>query len=137
MSAYPSSADVPTWTPPTDPPIREEALGVPPPVTYYPPLTEAEFAEGAYGPFRGIPLVEDENASYVFAWGHHDKATYAAAVNEYDYANAGGEYEYNEAHVEHTLAVTTRPGEEWVISWDPETVEASDQPSFPVTVVSR
>ena len=138
MSTYPTAADVPTWTPPTDPPIRADVA--PEPVTYYPPLTEAEFNDSTGVTHNGIPFVESEDGDYVFAYGHRDKAQFAVAVNAYDLDMNGESTGYVASDVEHTQAVALSPADGpdgWYISWAPAFVEPSDQPSFPVTVVNR
>jgi hypothetical protein len=113
------------------------------PKTVYPPLTATEFAEGAGYEFRGVPIVEDEGADYVFAYGHVEKVLYAAVVNDYDAEMQGFELEdldalYTAADVEHRWAVTTSPADGpdgWYISWADEYQEHAQR--FPVTVVNR
>lgn len=115
------------------------------PETTYRPLTAEEFNADA-PEYRGIPLVEDENADYVIAFGHVDKTAMAAAVNTYDIEDGGvdpADAVYSESDVQHLYAVTWRPADDpdgWCIRWgSPNGVPvAADAPgAFAVTVVTR
>lgn len=105
----------------------------------YPPLTAEEFASGAGFSYRGVPIVEDEWATWVFTHGHVDKETFAEVVNDYDREMDGGaESGYTASDVQHLYAVTTEPPESdsgWIIRWGSADQQHADR--FPVTVVSR
>lgn len=106
----------------------------------YPALTEQGFNEGCGYTFHDIPICEDEQASWVYTYGHRDKDQFAAAVNDYDHEVAGGDWElgYTAEDVQHLYAVTLEPADGpdgWLISWGED---AQDHPRrFPVTVVPR
>lgn len=107
------------------------------------PLTEADFNDGCGFIFRDIWLCEDEDGSYVYAYGHHDKATYAAAVNDLDKENGAHDGDpYTAEWVEHVWAIATQPADGpdgWYIMWSyleaPITQDAPN--AFPLTVVTR
>lgn len=106
----------------------------------HPPLTAEDFDLGAGYTYRGVSVVEDENATAVFAFGHHDPAEYAEVVNDYDREMTGYEpdYTYAAKDVKHKWAVTLEPANSadgWYISWREE---HQDHPlRFPITLVSR
>lgn len=107
-----------------------------------PPLTADEFNDGAGFTYRGVPIIENENATHVYAYGHVDAATMAGAVNDYDAEMVGVADEtvgaYVASEVQHTYAVTLKTPSDpdgWWISWQDVTAETPG--AFPVTVVSR
>lgn len=106
----------------------------------YPPLTAEKFADGAGYEYRGVPFVEDEHATSVFAYGHVAPALFAEVVNDYDRELLDGEPEfpYDAADVRHRWAVTVAPPEAedgWLITWHDR---YQDHPlRFPVTTVDR
>lgn len=68
------------------------------------PLTAKEF-ETVYDQDRTFALVEDEDASGVYGYGHRDKAEFAALVNDYDqYCGGDGSSCYTESDVAHSFA---------------------------------
>ena len=108
--------------------------------TFYPPLTAEQFNEGAGYTFRGVPIVEDENAEYVFAYGHVDPALFAEVVNDLDRENLEHDPDepYTADDVEHHWALTTQPADHpdgWAATWGRRPEGAWG--TFPVTVVSR
>lgn len=108
------------------------------------PLTEQEFNDGCGHTFRGIPLCEDENGEHVYAYGHRDHATYAAAVNDLDEENGADPDMTAATDVRHLYAITVKPADDpegWWIQWATNggtVLYTADTPgSFPLTVVSR
>ncbi|MDF9717375.1 hypothetical protein [Nocardioides sp. ChNu-99] len=113
-----------------------------PETTQHPSLTAEEFAAGCGYTYGGVPLCEEERAEWVFAYGHVDPDTFAAAVNAMDLDLAGEALGYEAAAVEHRWAITTIPAsspEGWWITWadDGAAVTAETPGAFPITVVSR
>ena len=104
-----------------------------------PPLTAEDFDSGTGYIFYGVPLIENEDATDVYAYGHVDPAVMAAAVTGYDQEMAGEtDFLTTDDDVRHTYAVTIKtPGdsEGWWISW--QDVTAAAPGAFPLTVVSR
>ena len=105
----------------------------------YPALTAEEFNEGCYGTFLGVPLLEDEDGSYVFAWGHRDPATFVEAIRLFDEETVGiPETTYDADDVQHRWAITLQPAdgpEGWRIQWGGVTEDTPN--AFAVTVVNR
>lgn len=108
------------------------------------PLAAEDFNHGCGFIFRGTWLCEDEDGSYVYAYGHLDKATYAAAVNDFDEENGADAGDpYTAEHVEHHWSVATQPADGpdgWWIEWnttDDEPITATTPNAFPLTVVTR
>ena len=104
-----------------------------------PSLTAEDFDSGAGYTFRGVPLIENEDGEAVYAYGHVDHETMAAAVTAYDHEVCGSdEYSTDPDEVEHLYAVTLKTPadpEGWWISW--RDVTTTTPGAFPVTVVSR
>jgi hypothetical protein len=108
------------------------------------PLAEKDFNDGCGFIFREIPLCEDEDGSYVYAYGHRDKATYALAVNDHD-AEMGADTDepYTSEHVKHYWAVAIQPHDGpdgWWVKWnllDSKPITAATTRDFPMTVVER
>lgn len=108
--------------------------------TIHAPLTAEEFSDGCGYTYRGVSIVEDENATSVFAFGHIDPALYAEVVNDYDREMLGHdpEFPYAAKDVRQRWAVTLIPADEsdgWYISWRDEHQESPRR--FPVTLVNR
>lgn len=107
----------------------------------YPPLTEQEFADGCDETRHGIPFGEDEDARFVYAWGHRDRDLFAAAVNEYDTdmgAGAPPGQGYTATDVRHVWAVTVKPPDDpdgWWVSWHRNDPDAPG--AFGMTVINR
>lgn len=99
-----------------------------------PPLTEAEFNEGTIA-YEGVLFVESEDGA-CFAYGHLDRAAFAAAVQAYYDDVCPGEYVGDDAvredEVAHAWAVTTQAGPEWMIRWGRVNAETSQ--AFPITL---
>lgn len=108
------------------------------------PLAETDFDDGCGFTFRGIPLCEDEDGSYVYAYGRLPKATYALAVNDFD-AEMGADLDepYTSEHVKHYWAVATQPHDGpdgWWVQWevlDGEPITSATPNAFAMTVVDR
>lgn len=102
-------------------------------------LTEKDFDFGPELTFNGIPLNEDENATWVFAYGHRDKNEFAEAVNEFDREMAGDTYDdemrYVGPEVQHVWLVAT----DWndYDEWFARKADAETPGAVPVTLVSR
>lgn len=107
--------------------------------TNYRALTEQEFGDGSGFEYQGIPLVEDEDGRFVFAWGHRDKHIYALAVNEYDEEMAGPQdVKYEAEDVQHVWAITVKPADHpdgWYIDWSDATADTPG--AFGLSVVNR
>jgi hypothetical protein len=104
------------------------------------PLTADEFNAGAANTRAPIPIVEDEAATHVYAYGHVDKQAMADAVTALDHEACGQHQDCltDIDDVRHTYAVTLTPADDlygWWISWDG--VEAETPGSFPITLVAR
>jgi hypothetical protein len=102
-----------------------------------PPLTAEDFNDGAGYTYRGVPIIENEDGTYVYAYGHVDPETFAGAVSDYD-AEVTLDDPTDPDAVEHLYAVTILGPdgpEGWLMSW--AGVHAETPGSFPVTVVSR
>lgn len=99
----------------------------------YPPLTESEFNYNSYDSRWAIPLQENEDGDHHYAYGHVDKADFAATIDKLMKDLGAYDEAANPDHVEHLRAVTLEPGEEWWISWRDE---YQDHPlSFPITLL--
>ena len=106
----------------------------------YRALTADEFNLGVGYTYRGIGVVEDEDANWVFGYGHPNKHSFAAAVNDYDHEMTGDASltKYTARDVQHRYAVTLKPHDDpdgWFITWADEHQNHPDR--FPVTVVNR
>lgn len=107
------------------------------------PIGAEDFNDGCGFIFRGVWLCEDEDGSYVYAYGHVDKSLYATAVNDLDKENGAFDDPYTAEHVEHHWSVATQPAdgpEGWWIKWntlDGEPITATTPNAFPLTVVTR
>jgi len=103
-------------------------------------LTAEEFNDGAGYTFRGVPIIESEDADWVYAYGHVDDETMAGAVTDYDREVSGdASLECTEPdEVQHLYAVTVKAADDpdgWWINWGNI---AEDTPgAFPITLVSR
>ncbi|SFK32220.1 hypothetical protein [Cellulomonas sp. KH9] len=101
-----------------------------------PPLTAEDFDSGSGYTFRGLPIIEDEDGTYVYTHGHVDPETFAAAVDDYDREVAGWLDDPCDADgVDHMYAVTLAGPPEWWMSWNGVTAETPG--AFPITVVTR
>lgn len=99
----------------------------------YPPLTEAEFNRGSYDSSWPIPMQQNEDGDMHYAYGHVDKAEFAAIVDRLGQELDGYDEPAEPSEVEHRRAVTLDPSEEWWISWRDE---YQDHPlSFPITIL--
>jgi hypothetical protein len=105
-----------------------------------PPLTREEFDDGCGYTFRGVPMVEHEDGTYIYAYGHVDPEQMVKAIAAYDWEVAGGEYEgYAVEDVKHVHGLTLKPPSDpdgWFIAW-PDDATAETPGSFPMTVVTR
>lgn len=88
------------------------------------------------------PFFEDEDGSYLFGYGHQDKAEFARLVAQYDISNGVDpeDADYTENDVSHLYAVAYHPvgrpeDEEWRFTWDE--VDKDSEGAFPLTVLSR
>lgn len=112
---------------------EEEQLGL------FPPLTAEEFNDGAGYVINGIPLIEDEDGQYVYAYGHIYRRDFAEAVTAFDREVAGYEVEETTPQdVENLWAVTIKsPGDPdgWWIRWGGVTKDTPN--AFAITVVTR
>jgi hypothetical protein len=87
-----------------------------------------------------FPFFEDEDAYGVYGFGHQDKATYAALVNDFDARCCGYEVaeddKYTAADVIHCWAVVVRPHEDQLqFSW--AGVSSMTLGSWPLTRIDR
>lgn len=105
----------------------------------HPPLTAEEFDTGCGYTYEGVSICEDENGSWVYAYGHVDPETFARVVNTYDREEGGMDEDwYDAGAVQHLWAVTEEPADApdgWWIRWDG--VTATTPQAFAITVVSR
>lgn len=110
-----------------------DALPSPP----LPPLTAEDLAAGSGFTFRGVPVIEQEDGDYVFAYGHVDPDTMAGAVDDY-YRHVGGFVDdpTDPEDVAHRYAVTLASPDDpegWCLTW--HGVTAQTPGAFPLTVV--
>ena len=110
-----------------------------------PALTAEEFNAGCGYTFRGVPLCEDENGSYVFAYGHVPARSFLWAIADYDREECGEDTcVYEPGDVRHVWAITIQhalSADGWYIRWshdsDGREINADTPNAFPVTVVNR
>ena len=108
------------------------------------PLSEKDFNDGCGFHYRGVALCEDEDGSHVYAYGHIDRTTYAAAVSDFD-EDMGADIDesYTAEHVEHLWSVATQSADGpngWWIQWrtiDGNPITGETPNAFPITVVTR
>jgi hypothetical protein len=106
------------------------------PTTIHPPLTRQQFEDGCGYTYRGVSICEDENATWVYAYGHIDPAEFVKVLHDYDIETAGVDEPYAHSDVQHRWATTTRPAPDWWIDF-PSSNTAETPGAFPVTVVAR
>lgn len=100
-----------------------------------PPLTAEDFTSGSGYTFRGVPVIENEDGTHAYTYGHVDPETFAAAVSDYDREVAGEDEPTDADSVDHRYAITTVSPPEWWMTW--KNVTAETPGAFPITVVSR
>lgn len=102
-------------------------------------LTPEDFVV-TYDENRTFQFFEDEDGNGVYGYGHHDKQTFATAVNYYDKLGLGDDYwsfmkPYAEDNVNHGYA---RADDVNVYGdWALRFCKAEDEYASPVTWVSR
>lgn len=108
--------------------------------TTHPPLVPSDFDFGEDFVFFGVPLVESEHGEYMYAYGHVDPDTFAAAVDSYGEQVNGCDFSIccdrvETSAVRHLWAVTVEPPPEWRVTWRGITEHTPG--AFPITVVAR
>ncbi|WP_372595601.1 hypothetical protein, partial [Actinotalea sp.] len=89
----------------------------------------------------GVPIVENEDATHVYSYGHVDPQAMADAVNAWDQEMVGDfsmDWRTGADEVQHAYAVTIKGAgdpEGWWMSWRDVTAETPG--AFPISLVTR